>query len=65
MTAPSEDVRVKFNTTVYANVVFDKKNICTKQADQLFHVDNKLKWEKNYGTIRNQGNNLEWIQMCD
>ena len=43
MTAPSEDVRVKFNTTVYANVVFDKKNICTKQADQLFHVDNKKK----------------------
>jgi len=37
--APSENFSVNLNT-VYANVFFNnnKKNICTKQADPLFHV---------------------------
>ena len=39
MTAPSENVSVKLNTTVYANVVLNKKNISKKQADPLIHVD--------------------------
>ena len=39
MTAPSENVSVKLNTAVYANVVLNKKNNFKKQADQLFHVD--------------------------
>lgn len=53
--SPSENVSVKLNTTVYANVVFNKKNICTKQADPLFHVDKSIKMRKNNGTTRNQG----------
>ena len=52
MTAPSENVGVKLNTTVYGNVVINKKNICTQQADPLFHVD-KLKI--NDGTKINKG----------
>jgi len=51
--APSENVSVKLNT-VYANVVFNKKNICTKQADPVFHVDKIIKMRKKNGTIRNQ-----------
>jgi len=30
------------------------KNICTKQADPLFHVDKSIKMRKNNGTKRNQ-----------
>ena len=53
---PSENVSVKLNTTVYANVVFNKKkNICTKQADPLFHVDKSIKTKKYNGTKRNHG----------
>ena len=32
------------------SLVFNKENICTKQADPLFQVD-----KKNYVTKRNQG----------
>ena len=46
MTAPSEKVSVKLNTTIYGNVVFNKKNICTKEADPLFHVDKRIKMKK-------------------
>ena len=55
MTAPSENVSVKLNTTVYGNVVFNKKNICTKQADPLFHVDKSIKMRKNNGTKEIKG----------
>ena len=45
--APSEDVSVKFNSTVYGvYVVFIKKNICTEQADPLLHVDKSIKIRK-------------------
>ena len=40
------NVSVKLNTTVYANVVLNKKNICKKQADPLFHVDKSIKIRK-------------------
>ena len=39
--APSENV--KLNTAVYGNVVFNVKNLCTKQDDPLFHVDKSIK----------------------
>ena len=54
MTAPSENASVNLNTTVYGNVVFNKKN--TKQADPPFHVDKSIKMTKKKGTKINQGN---------
>ena len=53
--APSVSVSVKFNTTVYGNVGCNKKNICTKQADPLYHVDKSVEMRKKNGTKRNQG----------
>ena len=46
--APSENVSVKLNTTdeVDANVVFNKKNICPRQADPHFHVEKSIKIRK-------------------
>ena len=55
MTAPSENVSVNLNTTVYGNVVYNKRNTCTKQADPLFHVDKSIRMRKNDGTKMNQG----------
>ena len=43
--APSENLSGKFNTSVYGNVVFNKKS-CTKQADPLYHVDEVIKMRK-------------------
>ena len=37
MTAPSENVSVKLNTIVHANVVLNKKHL--QKARTLFHVD--------------------------
>ena len=51
--APSENVLV-WNWTVYMPILFSIKNICTKQADPLFHVDKSIKMRKNNGTKRNQ-----------
>ena len=50
MTAPSENVSMKLNTTVYENVVL--KNICKKQADPLFHVGRKKESKRNQRTFR-------------
>ena len=57
MTAPSENPIVKLNTTVnVAMLLFQlKKNICTKQADPLSHVDKSIKMRKNNGTKTSQG----------
>ena len=55
MTAPSENISVELNTTVYANVVFNKKkNICTKPAVPLKHYDKSITMRKNNGTKRSQ-----------
>ena len=51
MTAPSENVSVKLNTTVYSNVVFNKKKTFA-QADPLFHVDKSIKIRKNNEIMR-------------
>jgi len=54
--ALNENASVKLNT-VYGNVVFNK-NICTKQADPLSHVDKSIKLRKNK-------RHLGQIKMCD
>ena len=35
-------------------MLISKRNICSKQADPLFHVDKSIKMRKNNGTKRNQ-----------
>ena len=45
MTAPSENV-VKLKTTVYGNVVFNKKKHLHKASDPLLDVERVLKWEE-------------------
>ena len=64
MTAPSENVSVKLNTTVYGNVVFNKKNICTKQAVPLLHMNESIKMRKTKRQKEMKGQ-LEEIKMCD
>ena len=57
MTAPSENVSVKLNTTVYANVVFNKHNL-HKASDTLsssLHDDKSVRIRKKNGPKRYYG----------
>ena len=55
MTAPSENVSVKLNTTVYGNVVFNKKTFAQSKPVYFSMLIWAFKFEKNNGTKRNQG----------
>ena len=55
MTAPSENASVKLNTTVYANVVSNKKTFAKSNQIHFTMLIRALKLKKKNGTKRNEG----------